>query len=787
MKSLDRKLLRNLWGMKGQALAIALVITSGVATYIMSLSTLDSLRQTRAVYYREHRFAELFASLKRAPESLARRIGEIPGVERVETRVKAVVSIDIEGFPDPVTGQLVSLPDGGEPVLNRLYLRKGRLVEAGRDNEVVISEAFARAHGLSTGDEIRVTINGRRRGLTVVGIALSPEYILQIMPGALVPDFKRYGIFWMGRTPLARAYSMEGAFNDLVMTISEEVHEGDVIDHLDTLLTPYGGLGAYGRKDQKSHRFLSMELQQLGRMATLFPVIFLGVAAFLLNVVVDRLITLQREEVAILKAFGYTNLDVAVHYLKLVLMIVVVGSLGGFVTGAWLGRELSEIYMEFYHFPFLHYEIRPVVAVTAVLVSLAAAGLGTALAIRRAALLPPAVAMRPEPPLTYRETVIERMGLKRLFGQPTRMIMRHLERRSIKSLLSVIGIAFACAIMMTGSFFSDAIDHMLYVHYGLAEREDLAVTFNEPTSKRALYELQALRGVEYGEPFRAVLVRFRYRHREYRTAIQAFEPGADLHLLLDWELEPMEPPPSGVVLTDYLGMLLGAEPGDMLTVEVLEGSRPVLQVPLVGLVKEYTGVSGYMGLDNLNRIMKEGKAISGVNLAIDSHYRDELYGELKEMPRVAGVVAHEDMVKNIQYTMDRQILTFTFFNTLLAAIIAFGVVYNSARIALSERSRELASLRVLGFTRGEISYILLGELALLTIVAIPLGFLIGRGLCAVMIEGVQTDIIRIPLVVEKSTYAFAAAVVIVSAGISGLIVRRKLDRLDLIAVLKTKE
>ncbi|MEE8185930.1 MAG: ABC transporter permease, partial [Thermodesulfobacteriota bacterium] len=413
--------------MKGQALAIALVITSGVATYIMSLSTLDSLRLTRSSYYRDYRFAELFASLKRAPESLKWRIEEIPGVERVETRVTAVANIEIEGFPDPVTGRLVSIPDSGEPILNRLYLRKGRLIDPGRDDEVIVSEAFSLAHGISIGDEVQFTINGRRKGLTVVGMALSPEYVLQIRPGVLVPDFKRYGIFWMGRTPLAKAYDMEGAFNDLVMTIGGRVHKDDVIDRLDELLTPYGGLGAYSRADQISHRFLSMEFQSLGQMATIFPIIFLGVAAFLLNVVINRLITMQREEVAILKAFGYTNLNIAFHYLKLVFLIVIVGSLGGLAAGSWLGSGLSRMYMEFYHFPFLEYEIRPIVAITAVLVSMAAAGLGTILSIRKAALLPPAEAMQPEAPLTYRETVIERMGLKRFFLQPTRMIIRHIE------------------------------------------------------------------------------------------------------------------------------------------------------------------------------------------------------------------------------------------------------------------------------------------------------------------------------------------------------------------------
>ena len=787
MKSLNRKLWRDLWGMRGQALAIAIVITSGVATFVMSLSTLDSLRTTRSTFYKDYRFSEVFVSLKRAPESLRPSISEIRGVDRVATRVVASVNLDIEDFADPVTGQLVSIPDEGEPLLNRLYLRRGRIAEPGRDNEVVVNEAFAEAHDFVPGDELGAIINGRRKTLTIVGIALSPEYIYQISPGAIFPDFERYGILWMRRTPLGAAYDMEGAFNNVVLTLSADANMNDVINRLDRLLDFYGGLGAYGRKDQISHRYLSEEFRQLGQMATIFPVIFLGVAAFLLNIVVSRLIRTQREQVAILKAFGYSNLDIGIHYLKLVLLVVLIGVSSGVAAGAWLGKGLSEMYMEFYRFPFLHYALRPGVVVAAALVSTAAAVTATLYSVRKAALLPPAQAMRPEPPVSYRETLIERIGLKRVFSQPTRMIARHIERRPIKALLSVIGIAFSCAIMMVGSFFSDAVDHMVYVQFGLSQREDVSVTFVEPTSKSALYELESLRGVEYGEAFRSVPVRLRFQHRSYRSAICGVETGGDLHRLLNAELRPIDLPPAGIVLTDHLAKILGVQPGDLLTMEVLEGSRPVREVHVAALVSQYIGVSAYMELAALNRLMREGNAISGVHLATDARYKSEIYAALKEMPRVAGTVARKDAITNFRETMAKQVLIFTFINTLLAASIAFGVVYNSARIALSERSRELASLRVLGFTCGEISYILLGELAVFTLAAVPLGFLIGRGLCAYIILELQTDLFRIPLILEPSTYAFAAVVVLVSASVSGLIVRRRLYYLDLVAVLKTRE
>ncbi|MEW6325439.1 MAG: ABC transporter permease, partial [Nitrospirota bacterium] len=732
IRAIDRKLWRDLWQMRGQALAIALVIGSGVATFIMSLSTLDSLRQTQASFYRDARFAGAFAALKRAPAELRGRIAAIPGVEQAEARVVADVKIDLEHFADPVTGRLVSIPDRGEPLLNRLYLRAGRTIEPGRNDEVIASEAFAQAHGLNPGDRLPVIINGRRKALTIVGLGLSPEYIYQIAPGSVMPDFARFAILWMGETPLAAAYDMEGAFNSVALSLTprpssnETAQVEDVLDQLDDLLAPYGGTGAYGREDQLSHRYLSEEFKQLGRMAQIFPVIFLGVAAFLLNVVVSRLVSTQREQIAALKAFGYGNADVGLHYAKLIVAITLAGVAIGAAGGLWLGEGLSQIYVRFYRFPSLVYILRPWIVGAAALISIVAALIGTLFAVRRAALLPPAQAMRPEPPVVYRPTLLERAGLQRWLAQPSRMIARHVERRPVKSLLSVTGIALAVAIMMVGNFQEDAIDFMIDAQFGLAQREDLAVTFVEPAARRALYELTGLPGVEYGEAFRAVPARLRFGHRSYRTAIQGMEPGGDLQRLLDARLRPVTVPPEGIMLTDHLGKILGAGPGDRLIVEVLEGSQPVREIPIEGLISQYIGVSAYMDRTALNRLMGEGPAISGAWLAVDERKQAAVFEALKERPRVAGTMIRRRAITSFYETMGETILIFTFINTLLAATIAVGVVYNSARISLSERSWELATLRVLGLTRAEISYILLGELALFTLAAIPLGFLIGR-------------------------------------------------------------
>ena len=618
--------------MKGQAFAIVLVIVSGVSTFVMLRSTMNSLSLTQQRFYQDYGFGEVFASLKRAPESVKYRIASIPGVEQVETRVVADVKLNIEGFNEPVTAKLVSVPDNGKPLLNRIYIKKGRMVDPWKDNEVVVSEAFADAHRFTLGDRFGAVINGKWKMLDIVGTALSPEFILQIKPGGITVDFKRYAILWMGRPALGTAYDMKGAFNDVVLRLSPDTNASDILVQLDNLLNWYGGLGSYSRKDQMSHRFLTEEFKQLETTSKLFPILFMGVAVFLLHVVISRTVSTQRDQIAGLKAFGYSNLDVGIHYVRMVFLIVLVGVVGGVVVGVWFGRGLGRIYMEFYRFPYLLYELKPSVVMIAVLISIASALVGTLHSVWKAAKLPPAEAMRPEPPAKYRKSILEHIHLWGMLSQPTRIIIRNIERRPIRSLLTIIGIALSCAGVIAATFFQGAMDFMVNVQFKQSQKEDMTVTFVEPTSRKAIYELKGLRGVEHVEVFRSVPARLRFQQRSYQTSIRGIESGNHLHFLLDTHLKPIDLPPAGIVLTDYLGNILGVKPGDMLTVEVLEGSKPQRQVPVVGLVKQYIGLMGYMDLFALNRMMREDHTISGAYLTVDSLDQPEIYRTLVKCP-----------------------------------------------------------------------------------------------------------------------------------------------------------
>ncbi len=787
MKSLDRKLLRDLWRMKGQALAIVLVIASGVASFIMLKVTMGSLYTTRDAFYRDFRFADVFVSLKRAPEEVGARIGALDGVRAVQTRVVAGAKLEIEGFDDPVTARLVSVPDRGRPALNRIYIKSGRNVRPWAENEAVISEAFASAHGLVPGGHLDAIINGRRKMLTIVGVALGPEFVMQARPGALSPDYLRYAIIWMGRNALANAYDMKGAFNDLALSLDRDADSARVMGRVDAMLGRYGGLTAYGRKDQTSNRYLDSEFQALEMSSRIFPAVFIAVAAFLLNVVIGRVIGLQREQIGTLKAFGYSNRAIGLHYIKMVVLITSLGIAAGIAAGLQLGKWLSGIYMGFYRFPYLMRHLSPGAAVTVILITMGSALAATYISVRKAVTAPPAEAMRPLPPANYRKTIIERIGLGALISQPTRMILRSIERRPLKSILTATGIALSCAIVIGGTFFQDAIEFMLNTQFVESQREDMTIVFTEPSSRKALYELRGIEGVRYTEPVRTVPVRLRFGHRTYRTIIQGIAPRGSLYMLLDKNLKPTALPPEGIVLNDYLAAILGVSPGDSLTVEALEGRRPVRSVPVTGVIRQYAGLLGFMDIDALNRLMMEDGAITGAYLTMDPRYRRGLYKKLIDMPRVSGAIVTKDELTNFNETQTDILLFYTLIASVLAGTIAFGVVYNSARISLSERSRELASLRVLGYRRVEISYILLGELAVLTLMALPLGFVLGWALSAYLAEAISSDLFRIPHVVAPATYALSALVVVASALVSGLILRRKLDRLDLVEVLKSKE
>ncbi len=787
MMSLDRKLLRQLWKMKAQLLAIALVIASGTALLIMSLTTIEALEETTLAYYERTRFADVFAHAKRVPEYRRRDIGEIPGVRLVETRIDERAILNVAGYLEPVVAQVISLPDRGPQLLNALVIRSGRLVDPTRADEVVVSEPFAEAHRLKPGDSIDAILRGRKRTLQIVGTALSPEFVYAIAPGGLMPDDARFGILWMARDALGAAFDLKASFNSVAVSLLPGADVNDVIRRLDSILEPHGGIGAYSRGDQTSNWFLESEIAQQKNLSQVMPTIFLAVAAFLTNLVMARLVDTERREIGLLKALGYTNWTIGWHYFKLVLAIGTVGIVIGSLIGAWLGHWNTELYTKFYRFPFLLYRPGPAAFVVSATISLCAALAGSLTASYRAIRLPPAEAMKPPSPPVYRRVFASRSAFTATIDEPTRMILRRIMRWPGRALLTSLGLAMSTAVMIMALQWVDAIDSLAETVFERGQHQDATIAFNEPHPLKTIRDFENLHGVLSVEPYRYVSARISHEHFAQRQGIVGVPGDALLSPVFDVSRGRLEVPPGGLVVSRKLAELLHLETGDSVVIKLLEGRQALVNMRVVRVFETYIGKPAYMEMGALNRVAGDGRVVSGLHIRVDAAGRTDLLAKLKDMPGIASIQFRHAAIDTFYKTMGETIFIFIGFFVAFSVTLSVGVTYNSIRIAISERAQELATLRILGFTRWEISYILLGEVGLLTWLAIPLGAAIGLALAWWMTSAFETELYRVPLVLRNATYGKAAIIMLASVVACAAVARRRLDQLDLIAALKTRE
>jgi putative ABC transport system permease protein len=787
MPPLDRKLVRDLRRLWAQSLAIALVLGAGVAILVIAFGAQVSLFETRAAYYERNRFADVFAAARRAPLPLAEEIAAVAGVQAVEARVAGYALLDVPGFSEPATGLILSLPPSGEAALNLPILRAGRLPDPSHPDEVAVTAPFADAHGLRPGDGFAAVLNGRLRQLTVVGTVLSPEFIYTIGPGGLMPDDRRFGVVWMGHEAASAAFGQQGAFNDLAIGLARGASEDAVIAAVDDLLAPYGGTGAYGRGHQVSHRFLDDELRQLRAMAWVMPPVFFLVAAFLVNLVLARLIALERSQIGLLKAVGYSSAAVARHYMKLAAAIGGIGIALGWGFGWWAGQGMTRLYGEFFRFPYLVYVASLHTFAISALVGLAAVLSGALVAVRAALRLTPAVAMAPPLPVRYRRHTSDRLG--DLLGLPTRaqMILRSLTRWPGRAAFTLFGVAASVAILVGSLFTFDAVEFLIDESLFRANRQDATLTFNEARSEAAVIEVAAMPGVLAVEGGLTVPIILRHGPVERRASLGARPPEPGLARLLDADGLPVVMPEHGLLMSEKLAAALRVGPGEAVDVELMEGTRETHAVPLAGTVRLHYGEGVYMDAAALAVLRRAGAEVNLVHIFIDTAELPALYTAVKATPGIAGMTLWTEVRANFRRTMGENLSISITVYSILGALIAVGVVYNAARIQLSERAHELASLRILGFSRGEVSFVLLGELLGLSALAIPFGCLLGYGFAALIAWGFSTDTITIPLVVRPPTYGHAALVVAGAALASALLVRRRIDRLDLVAVMKTRE
>ena len=787
LSPLDIKLVRDIWHMRGQAIAVGIIVACGVAIMVMALGTLSTLRASRDAYYERYRFADVFTSVRRAPESATASLREIDGVQTVETRIVRLVILRIESVEEPANAQIVSLPDEGESILNRIVLFEGRYPEPRSPDEIIISNAFAGANGLEPGDAIEAVINGRLRTLTIVGIGDSPEFIYALGPGTLLPDDRLFGIFWMRRRALEAAFDLDGAFNNVTLTVAPGTETAAVIDQVDDVLAPYGGTGAFDRSDQLSNAFVESEMNQLKTMARIIPAVFLAVSAILIHSILNRLIQTERQQIGLIKAFGYSRWEIAWHYLKLAIAITGGGVLAGFVLGFVLENLVTQLYKETFRIPNLTWRVDGLSLIVSTIAAMGSAIAGSMTASLGAAKLSPSEAMSPAPPVNYQQGWLRYILQMRWLDEPTRLILRHIFRFPARTAANLFGVTAAVMLLVSTLFTFDSIDDMLDQMFYRTNAHDAAVTFFEARNDTAVTELSRLPGVLAAEGVRDVPARLESAYRSERVSITGLPANANLRRVLSADGRYVDLPDTGLVLSSQLASMLDVTTGDTVTAHVLDGTRPVADLPVTAIISETVGTPAFMDLSTLNAMMDQPPTVSGAYLKLDPLHHAEFEDSVIERPGIAGVSLRAAAIDSFQQTLQETIYIMMGIYAVIGGAIAAGVVYNAARISLTERGRELASLRVLGFTNSEVGYILLGELAVIALAGIPIGCLGGLALAHLIATAMATELYRIPVIVDPSTMGLAALIVLVSSTVAALFVVRRVRSLDLIAVLKTRE
>ncbi|MCC6507530.1 MAG: FtsX-like permease family protein, partial [Pirellulaceae bacterium] len=720
--------------------------------------------------------------------SVAQRMQAIPGVARAQSRIVHHVLLNMPQMHEPAACRIVSIGSEPNQELNAVYLRSGRYPTNDAALEVVASELFAEAHALRPGSSINVLMNGRQQSLTVVGTGMSPEAIYAVQPGQIAPDNRHFGILWMQRSHMESAFDMQGSFNSISFRTQWGSSTPATIGSIDRLAEFYGGRGAYDRTYQTSHARVSDEIHQMRTMAYITPAIFLAVVAFLFNIVLGRLVHQQREQIATLRAFGYRVREILQHYVCWILVWVALGTNLGIVGGYRLSWWMTDLYSRFFRFPVTLHEVGTVETLLALVVSLAAAAIGAAAALRKVILLQPAVAMRPESPPHQATLIIDRLGLTRFFSPLARLVVGRLQNNPVPSLLTVMGIALGMAVVVVGAFMEDTIDYVIDEQYQRSQRQDIMVTFNESRSSSILHDLETLPGVQRVEPFRSMSVRLRNGTRERRLGLLGLEQTPDLFRVLDSRQRPIElPVRSGLTITEKLAELLDVHVGQEVEVEFLEGARRKLVLPIAAVFPNYGEPAAYLNRHSLHQYLREGEQLSGAFLDIDYQYLPKFYQVLKKTPNVLSVMDNNIARENFRALVAESTGLMRWINSLFATVIALGILYNAALISLAERGRELATLRVRGCTHREVSFVVVGEQAVLVCLALPIGIPVGYCFAYLVTQALDTESHRFPLIVGWHTFSYAAVVIICAAMTSSLIMNKMLRGIELVSVLKVKE
>jgi putative ABC transport system permease protein len=792
MTVLTHKLFRDLLRSGGVLVTIVAIITVGIGSFVGLGSAQRILENSQIAYYNEFQFADFWVDLKKAPLSAVEPIAEFPGVASIETRVTFDVILDLPGVIQPIHGRLISTPARGfDKTLNGICVIRGSGFSDDRNEEVILGEEFAKKHRLDPGDRIALILNRKREEYTIVGTAISPEYVYMVRgEGDFVPDPEHFGILYIKESYARDVLDFQDACNQIIgkMVPGTTQDVNALLDRIDRRLDPYGVLATVPRERQASHRFLSDEIMGLGVSATIMPAILLFVAALVLNVLMARLAERQRTIIGTLKAIGYSNIKIFIHFLSFGLFVGLIGGIAGVALGTWMAASMIDLYREFFQFPtFIHQNYLDLIA-GGIGISLAFATAGTAQGVRAVLRLAPAEAMRPKPPERGGAVFLERFPLLwRSLSFRTHMAIRGLFRNRFRTSTGVISSAFATSILLLTLIMYDSAWYMLDFQFNVVAHSDVDVGMRDEQSLSALLEGRDLPGVDYAEPILGLVCDVRHGRYVRRLSITGLSADHRLTTPMQADLTPIEVPEDGLVLSEKLAEILSADVGARLELTPIRGRRRTVTVPVRSVVEGFIGLECYADIRYISRVVGEAYAANALQFAVNPEHQNDLYAAIKKLPNAQGLSVRADTRGNLESTFIKSMTFSLGMMILCAGVISFGSVLNASLIEIGDRLRDISTFRVLGYRPAQIAAILYRQNMLIfaagTVIALPLTYV----LVNLLATAYNTELFRMPVVFRPLTILLSLAMSFAFVLIAQIFVYRKIQTLNWLEGVQVKE
>jgi putative ABC transport system permease protein len=790
---LGRKLARDLYRSKWLLLAITCIIAVGVMCFVSMQSAYHNLDRAKQRYYQQCRMADFWIDLKKAPLTELAALGRLPGITEIHSRIQFFAIVDLPDVVRPINVQVLSLPDRRQGVINDVVLQRGHYFTERRDNEVIVNDTFARAHGLMPGDWVHLLLNNRREEFFVVGTGISSEFTYMLGPGELVPNPQSFGVFYLKRTYAEEIFDFQGAANQVVGRLEPAARREDseTLRRAEALLEPFGVFEVTPLETQASNQFLSSEIEGLGAFATVVPAIFLAVAALVLNVLINRLARQQRTTVGTLKALGYSDWSLFGHFLSFGVLVGVGGGLLGSLLGYLSATGMTVVYRLFFEFPELRSGFYFYTHVVGMSISLVCAVLGSLHGARTMLRLQAAEAMRPEPPRTGHAVWLERLlgPLWQRLSSGWRLALRGVLRARLRTVAGIFAAAMGAGLLMTGFMMVEAQYFLIDFQFERIARSDIDLTLESERGREALDEVRRLPAVEHAEPVLQVACTFVNGPYRRKSGVLGLASDARLTVPRDTQGRALALPEHGIVITERLASILHVAPGDRLTMIPVKGERRPVEVTVAEVADSYLGLAAYADIEYLSRLVGEPTALSGVQLTADGRPEGlrRLYARLKQMPAVRSVVARRDTVENLRETLIANQWVFIGALIVFAGVIFFGSVLNASMVSLAERQREVATLLALGYDHWQVGGMFLRETMVTNLVGALLGLPVGYLLSVLTALAYNSDLIRLPIVCPPWVWLSTLALAVLFALLAHAAVQWRIRRLDYLEALKVKE